>query len=115
MHTGNPTEAPAEQRAVHPTREKTLKTLPKTLPGVDCAQRVRCGKPNWHCAAGQRHLAYNRFWSAGGRLRKRYVPRADLERVRAVCAARRETRRAWVQSWGLWRQLESVVREAERE
>jgi hypothetical protein len=85
------------------------------LPGVVCAQRVRCGKPNCRCATGQRHLAYYRFWREGGRLCKRYVPRADLERVRAACQARREARRLLVQSWEEWRRLRSVVRQAERE
>jgi hypothetical protein len=85
------------------------------LPGVVCAQRVRCGKANCRCAEGQRHLAYYRFWREGGRLRKRYVPRADLERVRAACQARRDARRLLVQSWEQWRRLRTVVRQAERE
>jgi hypothetical protein len=81
---------------------------------VVCAQRMRCGKPSCRCATGQRHLAYYRFWREGGRLRKRYVPRADLERVRAACAARREARRSLLESWERWRQLVSVVREVEQ-
>jgi hypothetical protein len=35
-----------------------------------------------------------RVWREGGRYRKVYVPRADLEGVRAACEAYRERRRA---------------------
>ena len=90
---------------------KTLETLPKTLPGVVCAQRVRCGKAGCHCARGPGHVAYYRFWREGGRLRKRYVKRADLAAVRAACEARQQERRELVKSWQRWRQLVAVVRE----
>ncbi|HVK18192.1 MAG TPA: DUF6788 family protein [Fimbriiglobus sp.] len=66
---------------------ETPDPLPKTLPGVVCAQRVRCGKPACRCARGPGHLAYYRFWREGGRLRKAHVRRADLESVRAAGAA----------------------------
>src|SRR5437763_15307306 len=57
------------------------------LPGSVCLQRVRCGKPNCRCARGGRHAAYYRFWREGGRLRKAYVRRADVESTRAACEA----------------------------
>ena len=85
--------------------------LPKTLPGAVCAQRVRCGKPGCRCARGQGHLAYYRFWREGGRLKKRYVRRADLAAVRAACAARRRESRELAEAWQQWRQLVAVVRE----
>jgi hypothetical protein len=100
---------------VSPAHDNTQETLPKTLPGVVCVQWVRCGKPNCRCARGRRHLAYYRFWREGGRLCKRYVPHADLERVRAACAFRREALRLLIQSWERWRQLVCKVREAERQ
>ena len=84
--------------------------LPKTLPGVVCAQRVRCGKPGCRCARGPGHLAYYRFWRDGGRLRKRYVRRADLAAVRAACAARQCERRELSEAWQQWRRLAAVVR-----
>ena len=90
---------------------KTPDSLPKTLPGVVCAQRVRCGKPGCRCARGQGHLAYYRFWREGGRLRKRYVRRADLAAVRAACEARRAERRELAGAWQLWRALVALVRE----
>jgi hypothetical protein len=90
---------------------KKPKTLPKMLPGVVCAQQVRCGKPGCRCARGQGHLAYYRFWREGGRLRKRYVRRADLAVVRAACDARRQERRELVEAWQHWRKLVATVRE----
>lgn len=89
------------------------KTLPKTLPGVVCAQRVRCGKPGCRCASGQRHLAYYRFWRDGGRLKKCYVRTADLAAVRAARDARRAEQRLLADAWQQWRELAAVVREAE--
>jgi hypothetical protein len=93
---------------------KTPEPLPKTLPGVVCAQRVRCGKPGCRCAHGQGHLAFYRFWREGGRLRKRYVRRADLVAVWAACDARRRERRELAGAWQQWRKLVAVVREVPR-
>ena len=68
-------------------------TLPKMLPGSVCPQKVKCGRPNCHCAQGKLHGPYfYRFWREGGRLRKEYIPAADVDRVRAACLARRPYR-----------------------
>jgi hypothetical protein len=91
--------------------KKNLEPLPKTLTGVVCAQRVRCGKPGCRCARGPGHLACYRFWREGGRLRKCYVRRADLAAVRAACEARQRERRELAEAWQQWRQLTAVVRE----
>lgn len=67
----------------------------KPQPGTVHAQRVTCGKPNCKCARGERHVAFYRFWrDAGGRLRKAYVRRADVEAVRAACEAWKQGNRA---------------------
>ena len=55
-----------------------------------------------------------RFWREGGRLRKRYVRRAELAAVRAACEARRRERRELAEAWQHWRQLVAVVREVSR-
>jgi hypothetical protein len=94
--------------------DKSPETLPKTLPGVVCAQGVRCGKRGCRCARGQGHLAYYRFWREGGRLRKCYVRRADLAAVRAACEARRRERRELAEAWQEWRQLVAAVREVSK-
>ena len=58
-----------------------VEALPKTLPGVVCQQWVRCGRPGCRCARGQLHGPYAyHFARENGRLRKRYVGPADLER-----------------------------------
>jgi hypothetical protein len=93
---------------------ETPKTLPKTLPGVVCAQRVRCGKSGCRCALGPGHVAYYRFWREDGRLRKCYVCRGDLAAVRAACDARRRDRRELVEGWQQWRTLVAAVREVAR-
>ena len=100
--------------AVSQTIAKIPEPLPKTLPGVVCAQRVRCGKPGCRCACGQGHLAYYRFWREGGRLRKRYVRRTELASVRAACEARRQERREHAEAWEQWRKLVAVVREVSK-
>ena len=86
--------------------------LPKTLPGAVCVQRVRCGKPGCRCSRGHAHPAFYRFWREGGRQRKRYVKRSDLDAVRAACEARRHAALELSAGWELWRQMVSVVREA---
>ena len=94
-----------------PVTTENPEPLPKTLPGVVCAQRVRCGKPTCRCARGPGHLAYYRFWREGGRLRKAHVRRADLDAVRAACDARRRERRELAEAWRRWRELAVLVRE----
>jgi hypothetical protein len=95
-----------------PAENKTPEALPKTLPGAVCVQRVRCGKPGCRCTRGQPHVAFYRFWREGGRRRKCYVKRADLDGVRAACEARRQARRELSAAWVQWRQFVTLVREA---
>ena len=57
------------------------------LAGTVHAQWVTCGKPCCKCAAGELHGPYwYRFAREGGRLRKYYIPRAELGAVRTRCA-----------------------------
>lgn len=65
------------------------------LPGVVCTVYVRCSKPGCHCRDGRRHGPYYyRVWRQGDRVRKTYVKRAEVELVRAQCAAyKRHTQR----------------------
>jgi hypothetical protein len=85
------------------------------LPGVVLGQRVRCGRPNCRCARGDLHGPYHfRFWREGGRLRKAYVKRSELEEVRSRCAARRQERRDLRAGWDEWRRLRAAVREVEQ-
>ena len=88
--------------------------LSEVIRGTLRRRYVRCGKPGCHCARGQGHLAYYRFWREGGRLRKCYVRRADLAAVRAACEARRRERRELAEAWQEWRQLVAVVREGSK-
>lgn len=60
----------------------TLQNTDATLPGVVCVQYVTRG--------AKRHEYHARFWREGGKLRKQYIRKADVERVRAACAARQE-------------------------
>jgi hypothetical protein len=96
-------------------RTKTSETLPKTLPGAVCQQWVRCGRPGCRCARGGLHGPYlYRFWREGGRLRKEYVRRPDVGRVRAQCQARRRARQELADWHGAWRQMVAQVREVEQ-
>jgi len=64
---------------------ETLQNIPAELPGVVCEQSVQRGN--------KRHVYYARFWREDGRLRKQYVRKADIEAVRASCAARQAAER----------------------
>ncbi len=64
---------------------ETLPNIPAELPGVVCAQSVRRGNKS--------HVYHARFWREDGRLRKQYVRKADVEAVRAACAARQAAER----------------------
>jgi hypothetical protein len=92
---------------------KTRDSLHKTpLAGVVLPEWVRCGKPNCRCAGGELHGPYfYRFWREGGRLRKEYVKRSELVRVRAQCEARRQFRRELKAAWEQLRRLRATVRE----
>ena len=64
---------------------KIAETLPKIEAGTLHEQFVRCGRPGCRCADGRLHGPYfYRFWREAGRLRKAYVPRSQLEAVRAA-------------------------------
>lgn len=58
-------------------------------PGHVAQVRVRCGKPNCKCMHGQRHIAHYHVWRCDGVRYRRYVRRADVDNVRAACAAHR--------------------------
>src|SRR4051794_17243924 len=95
-------------------QNKTAETLPKMLPGVVCPQWKTCGRDGCRCARGLLHGPYYfRFWRENGRLRKRYVPRADLATVRARCQARIDGRRGTAAWMTHWRRLAEQVREVE--
>lgn len=65
-----------------PEMHEALQNTDAPLPGVVCMQYVTRGN--------KRHVYYARFWRERGKLRKQYVRKADVERVRAACAVRRE-------------------------
>ena len=71
------------------------KPIPATLPGTVVAQYRRCGNRGCHCYRGELHGPYwYRFWrDENKRVRSEYVRLADLEAVRAACAARQEEER----------------------
>jgi hypothetical protein len=95
-------------------RTQTRETLHKTLPGVVLPQWVRCGRKNCRCVRGELHGPYHyRFWRECGRLRKTYVPAANLERVRSLCEARRRERRELKAAWDAWRDLRAAIREVQ--
>jgi len=95
-------------------KTKSEKMLPKILPAAVCAQFVRCGKPDCRCASGKLHGPYFYcFWREGGRLRKAYIPKADVDEVRDICQANRRTRQMLDIDFDLWRTLQLELREVE--
>src|SRR5581483_5614988 len=64
--------------------------LPKTAPlrGARVADRKVCGKSTCRCARGERHGPYLSLrWREGDRQCRRYVRRADAERISAAIEA----------------------------
>ena len=68
-------------------KRNPYETLPKMTKGTVHIQRVRCGKPRCRCRRGESHVAYYLFWRVAGKLRKRYIPRADAPSVLASSMA----------------------------
>jgi hypothetical protein len=94
---------------------ENAETLPKTLLGVVCAQWRKCGKAGCRCARGDLHGPYfARFWRQGGRLRKAYVRKADVEDVRGRCLARRQERAEWLEHMQQVREMASFLKDLER-
>ena len=86
------------------------------IAGVVCEQWVRCGKPNCHCRSGRKHGPYfYRFWRQDGKLKKEYIRRAEVDRVRAECQARQGSRRTLNEAWEQWRQLLDSIKEVEKQ
>ncbi len=68
------------------TKTKTAEPLPNSLPGAVVAQ--------WRERGGERYGPYYfRCWREGGRFRKEYVKRMDVDAVRAACQRHREEQR----------------------
>src|SRR5215211_2945744 len=89
---------------------------PKTasLPGTLHAEYVRCGKAACRCmTGGAPHGPYwRRYWRAGGRTRKAYVPLAAVDETRAACErerARHLSRRAFRRMVGAYAELSDRV------
>jgi hypothetical protein len=82
-------------------------------------QRVRCGKRNCRCSEqnGDRHLAYYFFTRLGGKQKKIYVRKADIEVVSLVIKAAR-SRKKWraglfAKSYQHWQVVRDTVRKHE--
>ena len=99
-------------------KAKLLETLPKIGKGTVHRQWVRCGKPRCRCRRGEPHEAFYLFFRVNGKLRKRHIPRSDVDAVRAACAARRERGRRERRDLQAWRAqysaLVAQLREVER-
>ena len=96
-------------------KKESRQKLPKSLPAAVCAQYVRCGKRSCRCARGLLHGPYFYcFWREGGRLKKAYVRKADVENVRSICWARSARRRMITVNLALWRNLQGELRGVEQ-
>jgi hypothetical protein len=94
--------------------KKSSQKLPKKLPAAVCAQMVGCGKPTCRCARGELHGPYFYcFWRERGKLKKAYIRKADVDRARNLCQARRRTRRMLNNDFDLWRSLLLKLKEVE--
>jgi hypothetical protein len=103
-------------RASVPSRKKSEDSLPKIEPiqGAVCAQMVRCGKAGCKCGRGELHGPFHYlFWREAGKLRKVYIRKKDVERVRDLCRARGRSRRMINRGIDLWRRLQLELREVE--
>jgi hypothetical protein len=88
--------------------------LPKMLPGTVHPCYVRCGKATCRCAQGQLHGPYfYRYWRERGKLKKQYVPRGEVDRIRRLCEARRCQDDLHQAAWAEWRQARTIIQELE--
>jgi hypothetical protein len=95
-------------------KTKSGEKLPKILPAAICAQLVRCGKVGCKCARGLLHGPYFYcFWREGGKVKKSYIKKADVDRVRDLCQASRLTRQILNINFELWRSVQHELREVE--
>jgi Family of unknown function (DUF6788) len=90
---------------------KSDKMLPKNLPASVCAQYVRCGKRGCRCGRGELHGPYHYcFWREGGRLRKAYIKKADVEQVRNTCMKLKNYMQQNEKARQQWRGLQALTR-----
>lgn len=90
---------------------KSGKMLPKNLPASVCAQYVRCGKSGCRCERGELHGPYHYcFWREGGRLRKAYIKKADVEQVRNDCMKLKNYLQQDEKARRQWRGLQALTR-----
>lgn len=83
-------------------------------PSAVCKQYVKCGKAKCRCQRGQLHGAYwYLFWREGGRLRKRYIKRKDVARVKRACAAYRQEKKRHRDALRLFQQVSQLLRARE--
>jgi len=95
-------------------KTKSGEMLPKMLPAALCSQYVRCGKSECKCASGELHGPfYYCFWREDGKLKKAYVRKNDVDRVRDLCHATRRNRQTLNIGFDLWRSLQLELREVE--
>jgi hypothetical protein len=60
------------------------KTAAEILNGGIYRQQIRCGRPNCRCAKGEKHTGYYFFARVGGKLRKKYIRRSQLEKFTEI-------------------------------
>jgi len=60
------------------------------LPGSLSLQYHRCGRPNCHCAEGERHAKWSLTYMAGGKKHVQYIPQHLVDEVRMKVEAGRE-------------------------
>jgi hypothetical protein len=76
-------------RTTETKKAKTVTKMGDLLAGHVQRRRVRCGKPNCKCARGEPHTAYYHAWDTDGVRYRRYVRKADVDKVQAACDAHR--------------------------
>ena len=60
------------------------------LPGSLSQQRLRCGKPNCHCAEGEGHPVWSLTFMANGKKHVQHIPKDLVDEVRQRVDAGRE-------------------------
>lgn len=92
-------------------KNKLENSLPQMLPGVVLVQCRQCGKSNCKCTSGRKedmHIGHYRFWREGGVLKKQYVKKQDIERVKKACRRRQRWESQFRGERSSWRKLAVV-------
>jgi hypothetical protein len=84
------TASQARQKAIreievlHKILKKLVAYQREIIQGKTTQLRVQCGRRNCRCARGEKHIAHFLYVARGGPLKRIWIPKKDLDRVKQM-------------------------------